>query len=290
MHAEAEKLISKAKQVRNAVSDGTLTHKATRYMTHAEKAVKTEELARIKDNLAPSNIALGSLTQEGRANLQRYRQHLERDLRDNVAPEISAEVRDDTIKAERQLADSIREGMLPHEIMRRNPPGSVGHHIKWEREKKPDILAWKNLRRLNHPEDDSEDLANVELLRPQTAMGGQASTFMVDAQIPGTFSMSPQAKQNWPAGMPEYGEVNSPWKQALERENQELKDRLAALEAKSVKPKKQPKAERTNSKMTPEQRQAFGASMKAHRKAKQDEALREAGRKIGMTEDEIDGK
>lgn len=229
---EVEHFITKAKQVRNHAEGGQLVRKATRYLTHAEKENKQEELRRVQETLDPSNVAIGSLTQEGRAGLVRYKNQLERDLRENVAPQVPAAIKDDLIRVEREMAEQIRQGMLPVETMRRNPPGSVSHHMKWERENKEKILTWKNLRRMNHPDDDSEDLANIELLRPSESVAGQSVPYHADAQIPGHFAMSALAKENWPENMPEYGEVNSPYKQAVERENQELKEQLAALQAK----------------------------------------------------------
>jgi hypothetical protein len=268
---EAQNIVERAKRVRNiAHKDGQLT-KATRFMTHQEKEAKKTQLALTEDMLSPSNVAAASLTEEGRKQQSAYRQFLRRDLAENVAPtDLSGEEKNAALKAERELAEQIKEGMLPMEVMRRNPPGAVQHHIKWEREKKDTILAWKNLRRLNNPDDDSEDLANIELLRPSMAPTGVPS-FMVGAQIPGLFAMSPQAKENWPENMPEYGTVDSPMKQAEARE--ELEKKILALEARLAAAEKPGKAKGKG--MSAEQKKASSERMKqfwAEKKAKANRA------------------
>ena len=218
MHPEAEVLLQKATQVRTVSNRGRVVQRGTRYMTHTEKESKQSELERIEETLSPGNVGSSAITQEGRANLHKYRQYLRSDLEENVAPEVPRQAVDDLVAAERALAEEISEGMLPHEVMRRNPPGSVSHHIKWREKLGDKIFAWKNLRRMLNPDDTSEDVANVEMLRKSSARLDGAPTFVADAQIPGVFAMTPQAKANWPEGMAEYGTLKSALKQAEERE------------------------------------------------------------------------
>jgi len=180
--------------------------------------------------MAPDNFAKASITQQGRSNITRYVQHLKRDLEANSPPtDISGETKNALYQEEKRLEADIREGMLPVEVMRRNPTGAVSHHTRWEKEKKEKILAWKNIRRVLNPNDESEDLANVEMIRPTMAAPGDASTFMADAQIPGVFAMTPQAKENWPLGEPK---IDTPLKQAERRElEEEEKKELEELRA-----------------------------------------------------------
>lgn len=141
------------------------------------------------------------------ASNQRIRD-IDRQLEDqSPLPYVTPDTRDALHNRVEQLNAEIREGMLSREEMRRNPPGAVDRHIRWERANKNKILERKNLLRQLEPDSDARDLANIEMIRPETAMPNGTATFMADAQIPGIFGMSPQAKANWPQG---FGEnVNS---------------------------------------------------------------------------------
>jgi hypothetical protein len=102
--------------------------------------------------------------------------------------------------------------------MRRNPPGAVDMHMKWERGNKAKIIEWKNIKRMLEPTNDEKDYTNVEMLRSSGMSPETAASFMINGQIPGNFAMTPLAKANWPAGMPEHGTTDSPVKQAERNE------------------------------------------------------------------------
>jgi hypothetical protein len=226
MSVEAQAIIDQAKQVHNQSANGRLVTKATRFMTHRERTERQAELERVEETLSPANVAASVLSQDGRAQLARYRSHLKHDLQQNSPPaDVSGETKDAIARETDVLASKIREGMLTQEEMRRNPSGAIGRHMRWERTHKADILAWKNLRRALEPDNDDPDLANIERLRPSAVVPGAAPTFMADAQIPGVFAMSSQAKANWPLGDPK---VETPLSQAERRELEELR---AAKEA-----------------------------------------------------------
>jgi hypothetical protein len=157
----------------------------------------------------------------------RYRQSLERDLLESSPPtDMSDETRNELLKEERRLAEEIKQGMPPQEVMWRCPTGAVDSHKKWEKSNKERILAWKNFRILNNPDDDSRDLANVEQLRSSIMPSG-TSTVMVDAQLPGHFAMTPLAKENWPLGEPK---LRTPIQAA--EENEALKAKIEELQRK----------------------------------------------------------
>lgn len=261
---EAREHLSKAARVRN-VKRGNSLQKAVRYMTHTEKDAKQNELKRVEETLSPHNVASSSITPEGRSNLARYRNYLQEDLSENVAPEVSSEVLNHTLKRERELAEEIRAGMLPVEVMRRNPPGAVGQYLKAEGGAlKTKILEWKNLRRLNNPGDESEDLANVELLRPSMAGRGTPTTFIADAQIPGYMAYGHIPDERWEAsGLPLVNE-NSPLAQAERRESAEdLEKQIAELKAQlASKDEKKTKAE-ANRQAASERMKKFHAERKA---------------------------
>lgn len=117
------------------------------------------------------------------------------------------------------LKEEIRSAMLPREVMRRNPAGAVDTFLRQENHPatKRKILTWKRAMFALDPTTDDRDHANLEKIRPELTTQG-TSGFMADAQIPGHFAMSPQAKANWPEGMPPQGTVNSALAQVQARE------------------------------------------------------------------------
>lgn len=96
------------------------------------------------------------------------------------------------------LEETIRPAMPPLDVMKRNPAGALRAYQRGEGSKsvKRAILAVKRARLALDPSDP--DAANLEPYRP----GGYAGYSRVDAQIPGGFAMTPQAKDNWPLGEP----------------------------------------------------------------------------------------
>ena len=137
---------------------------------------------------------------------------------------------DSIVKRERELREYIQEGMLSRDEMMRNPPGAVGQHMRHEEEKKNAILEWKNLRRRLHKGSDDPDVANVEILRPETPCLG-----MSGAQIPRKrmyFFPDEQARHDWDRifGDKEPMQVALDH-EALREQVEELQARLDAQEA-----------------------------------------------------------
>lgn len=95
--------------------------------------------------------------------------------------ELQGKEKDSIVAEQKQLLDSILEGMPSREEMRKAPPGAVDKHMKWEKRNKEAIIRWKNNElRLNAGSEDVE-IANLEKYRPT------ASTLnMHNAFIPGT--------------------------------------------------------------------------------------------------------
>lgn len=118
--------------------------------------------------------------------------------------------------AQEVMETVIRPALLPREEMRRNPAGAVGKFIRQENSRpvQQAIQHWKRAQLAVEQGNPDPDLANVERFRPELMQPG-ASTFMVGAQIPGNFAMTPQAKENWPLGEPQ---VDTPLKQAQRKE------------------------------------------------------------------------
>lgn len=234
---EAEHFLGEAAKTKNiADSKGRLIQKNKRYLRFNERVRKQEEHKRMEFLLSPANqVGAPALSSLGRQDLLRYKRALESELEADSPPDqLPGDVKDITINRERQLAEFISSGMQAEEEMRRNPAGAVARYNAWQRRTKDAINEWKNIRILNNPESDDPDLANVEILRPRMASPGQAATFMSDAQIPGQFAMTPQAKANFEQVFPESPTIDTPLKQIERRELEELRAQVAALQAQIV--------------------------------------------------------
>ncbi len=120
--------------------------------------------------------------------------------REHGVPDFSPEERDKASKRVKELEAQIKEGMLSHEEMRRNPPGAVDQNVWWERKNKKKISLWRDLNMALHkgiPADQAQALTSVERLRPRVSRLN-----MDNAQIPQarTFSFpSEQYKENYDA-------------------------------------------------------------------------------------------
>jgi hypothetical protein len=105
---------------------------------------------------------------------------LERQLETQRPRSFEGKDLDRAVAREQELREKIREGMLSHEEMRKNPSGAVDRHRAWEREKMPLITEWQNIQRCLHADNDNREMASIESFRPTT------STMNMDsAQIPG---------------------------------------------------------------------------------------------------------
>ena len=226
--ADSEHYLEKARTVRNlADKRGKLVQKAIRYLTFRERRAREEEMASIKGTLDQPLWALKDISSQGRADLIKRRNFLEDDLADNGPP---TDIGDKTqlYLRVKELRSEIQSCLLTQETMRRNAAGAVDAYNRGENspQMKAKILEYKNLLRLIEPDNDEKDYTNIELLRPSGLSAETAATFMMNAQIPGNFAMTPLAKSNWPLGDPK---VDTPLKQAERQEVAEemIKDGVA---------------------------------------------------------------
>lgn len=102
------------------------------------------------------------------------------------------------------IFDLIKPAMLPQNVMRRMPPGSVDAFLKRENAKpiKRAVATVKRALFGLDPETDDIDHANLEKYRPSGLKPDGTSTWDSAAQIDGFLAMSPLAKENWPLGEP----------------------------------------------------------------------------------------
>ena len=137
-------------------------------------------------------------------------------LREQSPPKLEGAQLDKVVAHGKKLEETILEGMPSSEEMRKNPPGAVGKHMRWERKNKTAIMEWKNVQVATNQGSDDPDVANVERLRPATS-----TLNMQNAQIPGKEFSVPTAQY-----MDNYDRI--------EFENKGLRKRLESLESEQV--------------------------------------------------------
>lgn len=131
------------------------------------------------------------------ANAGRLQQQNDRrraNLEAQTPPPLTGSQKDKLARLEAAALESAREGLLPKARMRAKDDGAVDEHRAWETAKKTHVLYWKRARLLLNPDSDARDLCNLEKYRPRTP---DSRDLMVNAQIPGVFTLSPQAKANY---------------------------------------------------------------------------------------------
>ena len=129
--AEKEKVLKDVANIRNTRDEEGRLYPATSYLKPDDVEVRTEEL-----NFLEKQLNVGpwvGMTDEGRANLNKRKAVLTRELRHGVPPEIDGATKDALGKKLKHLEKQIADGMPTHEAMRRNPAGAVDHHMKWDR-------------------------------------------------------------------------------------------------------------------------------------------------------------
>lgn len=171
---------------------GRWVQKAKRYLTRQEREEREGHINRMKHQLrqpAWVNDALGGTSP---ATLARGIRAMEDELEDHSPPKVSGETRDALAKRKKVLQEQLKSGLLSHEEMRRNPPGAVDRHRKWEKANKERILEYKNICRTLEPDSDAKDLASIEVLRPHTQR-----TLTSNAQIGGHMAYTDVPQENW---------------------------------------------------------------------------------------------
>ena len=112
---------------------------------------------------------------------------------------LTAKEKDKLFDLEKKLRNKISQGMPTEEHMRKNPPGAVDHHVKWQNANKKLIRMWKNVQIQLNPDSSDRDLANIERFRPS----GQTDRMRTDAQIPGLMTYGNISDEQWPFETPQ---------------------------------------------------------------------------------------
>jgi hypothetical protein len=179
-------------------------------------------------------------TPQDRGDVQRRLGRLKQSLQSQTPEEVTGAMKDRLRAHAKELEEKITSGMLSQEEMRKNPAGSVGRHMRWERGNKSDILMWKNTQQILEPDSDDPDLSNIERLRP---MGAQ-DRVRLNAQISGKMSYGKIPQENWNQAFGGQGPTNTALEQAKrvqkplsEEQRKILCERLAA--AREIKKQQQ---------------------------------------------------
>lgn len=233
---ETEAIIKKVSHVRNEFDEyGDLKESAVTIYNAGEREERETELKTIDGQLNQPAWVNNRLTSERRGIMMNRAKDLRKQLAKYSPPDnLSGETKDALEKYRIELEGKIRSTLLPQEVMWRNPPGAPDEHLKRERSIKDSILIWKNVVTMQNPHNTDQDLRNIERLRPSLANPHSAASFMANARLPGSFAMTPLAKDNFDETFPDSPTIDTAMKQ-IERRDAELEDlkkRNALLEAK----------------------------------------------------------
>jgi len=163
---------------------------------------------------------------QDRGEVTRRLKRLKESLHTQSPTELPGQAKDRLYAESKQLEAEITQGMLSQEEMRKNPPGSVGQFMKWEKANKAKILRWKNIQQMLDPSSDDPDLSNLERLRPT----GASDRVRLDAQIPGKMNYRSVPQERWDMAFEGKGPENTALKQA---------ERVQAQVQEQAKPKRQ---------------------------------------------------
>jgi len=125
---------------------------------------------------------------QDRAGLQNHIRRIDHQIDQQAPPDVSGEERDRIVRECREIEEKLVPLMPSDEEMRRNPPGVVGRHMKYEKAAKekteqfPEglLARWKDNQLILNKGSDDPDIANFERMRPLHSMAS-----MQGAQIPG---------------------------------------------------------------------------------------------------------
>ena len=121
------------------------------------------------------------------ANINAHLRRIDKELATQAPPDTTGEDRDRMTRECKEIEGRLVPLMPSAEEMRKNPPGVVGRHNKYDRASKDrtyfeegDIFRWKDNQLALHKGDNDPDIANFERMRPFHNMGS-----MLGAQIEG---------------------------------------------------------------------------------------------------------
>jgi len=125
---------------------------------------------------------------QDRGNLNQHLKRIDHQVATQAPPDLTPEDRDRVVRECNEIEGRLVPNMPSDEEMRRNPPGVVGRHMRYEKIAKckdyfpeGDLARWKDNQLALNKGSEDPDVANFERMRPIHNMGS-----MQGAQIPGT--------------------------------------------------------------------------------------------------------
>ena len=133
--------------------------------------LRSNQVANLQDDKAYLQKLIDHPQSRDRSGAVRQLQRLEKQMETQVPRPFEGRTLDAAVSRANDLIADITTDMPTRDEMMKNPTGSVGKHLAWERRNKDKILEWKYLRlRINAGTDDP-DVANIEQYRPQSRTG-----------------------------------------------------------------------------------------------------------------------
>lgn len=124
---------------------------------------------------------------QDRSNLQATLRRIDKSIEEKAPPDLTGEDRDRMTRECGEIEARLQPLMPSDEQMRRNTPGTVGQHNRFDKAAKDsthfdegDLSHWKDNQLALHKGLNDPDIANFERMRPLHNAGS-----MLGAQIPG---------------------------------------------------------------------------------------------------------
>ena len=143
---------------------------------------------------------------QDRSNLQAALRRADQQIADHAPPDLTGEDRDRMTRECHEIEERLQPLMPSDEQMRRNTPGTVGQHNRFDKAAKektkqfPEgyLARWKDNQLALHKGDNDPDVANFERKRPMHNTGS-----MLGAQIEGQRYHGTNPSQAYLAGYDE---------------------------------------------------------------------------------------
>jgi hypothetical protein len=157
--------------------------------------LRQNQIEEIENEKRVLERTLSSREVQERGNLVQHLKRIDHQIETQAPPDVTGEERDRLVRECKEIEGRLVPMMPSHEEMRKNPPGVVGRHMKYEKAAKSkdyfpegDIFRWKDNQLTLNKGSDDPDVANFERMRPVHNMGS-----MLGAQIPGQqfFGLNP---------------------------------------------------------------------------------------------------
>jgi hypothetical protein len=149
--------------------------------------LRQNQIEEIENEKRVLERTLQSRDVQERGNLVNHLKRIDTQIEKQSPPDLTGEDRDKLTRECKEIEGRLQPLMPSDEEMRRNPPGVVGRHMRYEKAAKSkkhfdegDLFHWKDNQLALNKGDHDPDVANFERMRPMHNHGS-----MQGAQIPG---------------------------------------------------------------------------------------------------------